>query len=127
MADPVQTTVSCSSGDDDEAYNLGYAIASVFVVLIVSFVGFMTPLWISDIGSQRGVQLAIVACGAAGTSVIIAVAFHILGDGTTLLLNPCLPESFLDAYPFWGPVRALALPVVAESWQCVLTRHINFL
>ena len=84
-------SISCASDDDDDAsYNLGYAIASVFVVLLVSFVGFMTPILISDVGSKRGAKLAIVACGMAGTSVIILVAFHILGDGTTLLLNPCL-------------------------------------
>jgi hypothetical protein len=84
-------SISCASDDDDDAsYNLGYAIASVFVVLLVSFVGFMTPILISDVGSKRGAKLAIVACGMAGTSVIIAIAFHIIGDGTTLLLNPCL-------------------------------------
>jgi len=97
MSDVATGSISCAGGDEDEPYNLAYAIGSVFAVLVVSFFGFITPILISDVGSKRGAKLAIVSCGTAGTSVIIAVAFHILGDGTTLLLNPCLVRALSSA------------------------------
>jgi len=92
---------SCSSLDLG-SYNLGFAIASVFVILIVSFVGFMTPILLSSSRTPY-LQLVIVACAAGGTGVIITVAFvHILGDASEFLSSPCLPQGFLDAYPGWA-------------------------
>lgn len=111
--DSIQGAETCESMESDGDYNLGYAIASVFVVLVVSFLGFMTPLWISDFGDKNGVKLAIVACGCAGTSVIIAVSYHILGDSQELLSSPCLPSGFLDSYPFWGQLFAAVTVLLA--------------
>ena len=92
---------SCSI-EDMGSYNLGFAIASVFVILIVSFIGFMTPILLSTSRTPY-LQLLIVACAAGGTGVIITVAFvHILGDATDFLSDPCLPQGFLDAYPGWA-------------------------
>ena len=91
----------CSSLGD-EAYNLGLAISSVFVVFIVSMIGFLTPVFLKKKKSSF-FQITLVACACGGTGVVLTVGFvHILGDAGKYLKDPCLPHSFLDAFPSWA-------------------------
>jgi zinc transporter 1/2/3 len=100
-SDTVTIEYDCNSLGD-EAYNLGVAISSVFVVFIVSMIGFLTPVFLKNKKSSF-FQISLVACACGGTGVVLTVGFvHILGDAGTYLKDPCLPQSFLDAFPSWA-------------------------
>lgn len=92
----------CSTPTDAGNYNLGFAIASIFVILVLSVVGFMTPIMLS-LKEHRVYQLLIVASACGGSGVVLTVGFiHILADAEEFLSNPCLPQGFLNAYPDWA-------------------------
>jgi len=94
--------IICSTTTDTGSYNLGFAIASIFVVLVLSVVGFLTPIMLS-LKQHRMCQLLIVASACGGSGVVLTVGFiHILADAEAFLSNPCLPQGFLNAYPDWA-------------------------
>jgi zinc transporter 1/2/3 len=82
-------------------YNMPLGIASIFIVALVSFAGFLAPSLVRKAGKHA--RIAVVAASAMGTGVILAVSLvHILADAEEALSSPCLPQAWLDAFPNWG-------------------------
>ena len=115
-------------GDDDEdcgsstpeSYNLDLAIASVFVLWVVSFLGAAFPLLLLW---RRSLNLLLaVKFGAfAGSGVMLAVGFvHMLGDAIENLSSPCLPESWNDAYDSWALLFVVITIVVLQTLDYLL-------
>lgn len=95
-----------SCGREDVEYNRTLSIVSIFVVLVVSFVGFMTPAMLV-IQKHPFFKMAVLACTFGSTAVLFTVGIvHILGDADDDLSNPCLPQAFLDAFPSWSDLFA---------------------
>lgn len=100
-SDTITIEYDCNSLGD-ESYNLGVAISSVFVVFVVSMMGFLTPVFMKN-KKNSFFQISLLACSCGGTGVVLTVGFvHILGDAGKYLKDPCLPQSFLDAFPSWA-------------------------
>jgi zinc transporter 1/2/3 len=97
---PYDSAADCALADA-APYNLPLGIASIFIVAVVSFAGFLAPSLIRKAG--RHARIAVVSASAMGTGVILAVALvHIASDASEALSSPCLPQAWLDAFPDWG-------------------------
>jgi len=109
------------SGSAPESYNLDLAIASVFVLWVVSFLGAAFPLvlWWKE---KSPVLLLAVKFGAfAGSGVMLAVGFvHMLGDASENLSSPCLPESWNDAYDSWALLFVVVTIVILQTLDYLL-------
>jgi solute carrier family 39 (zinc transporter), member 1/2/3 len=98
---PVPNSPGCSASLGED-YNQALAIASIFIIFVVSFVGFMIPVALSS-RPHPYFRFAVVASSCAGTGVLFSVGFiHILGDAVDYLTSPCLPASFVGAFPDWA-------------------------
>lgn len=115
-------------GDDDEdcgdstpeSYNLDLAIASVFVLWVVSFLGAAFPLLLLWRRSAT-LRLAVKLGAFAGSGVMLAVGFvHMLGDASENLSSPCLPESWNDAYDSWGLLFVVITIVILQALDYLL-------
>ena len=98
---PGPTTPDCSASLVEDQ-NQALAIASIFVIFIVSFVGYVVPIALSK-RPHPHFRVATVALSCAGTGVLLSVGFiHILGDAVDFLTTPCLSPGFRDAFPDWA-------------------------
>lgn len=75
------------------------AIASIFIVLAVSFLGSVFPVVGRKWSHISGIAFTIKLLAFAGTGVILAAGFiHLLSHANEYLSSPCLPEGWVDAY-----------------------------
>lgn len=108
------------SGSAPESYNLDLAIASVFVLWVVSFLGAGFPLLLLYRRS-RALLLAVKFGAFAGSGVMLAVGFvHMLGDANENLSSPCLPESWNDAYDSWALLFVVVTIVILQALDYLL-------
>lgn len=106
LANSTSPLMAVSCGREDVEYNRTLSIVSIFVVLVVSFAGFMTPAMLV-IQKHPFFKMMVLACTFGSTAVLFTVGIvHILGDADDDLSNPCLPQAFLDAFPSWSDLFA---------------------
>eukprot|EP00890_Picochlorum_soloecismus_P001834 jgi/Picsp_1/2651/NSC_00881-R1_cation transporter len=85
-----------------DSYDLGLAIASVFVVGVVSFIGAGFPVLL-ELKRHPWLVLAIKLGAFAGSGVMLATGFvHMLFAANENLTSDCLSESWLNRYGPWA-------------------------
>lgn len=93
-------TIDCSN--QDSSYNKALAISSIFVIFLVSIVGFLAPVFFA-LRKHPIFSIVVAVFSFVGTAILLTVGFiHILGDAVDDLSSPCLPESFTSLYPSWA-------------------------
>lgn len=91
----------CVSGAP-ETFELGLAIGSVFVIFFASLLGASLPAIVS-LTERPWISYSIKLMAYSGAGVLICTGFvHLLLPAQEALSNPCLPSSFLAAYPSWA-------------------------
>lgn len=114
-----ESGISCE-GALAEDYNMGLAIASVFILLVVSFVGAGFPALLA-LKRHPYLVLAIKFGNFAGSGVLLATGFvHMLQSGIENLSNPCLSEGWLSTYPAWGILFAVITIVVMQTLDYII-------
>lgn len=102
QANPTTDEESCTSSDPAMDYNLNLAIVSVFVLLVVSFIGAGFPALLA-LRRHPWLVLGIKLGSFAGSGVLLATGFvHMLTSANENLSNSCLPEGWLERYPSWA-------------------------
>lgn len=75
------------------------AIASIFVILVVSFIGAIAPPLARRYLKASVGSLIVKVLAFVGGGVILSTAFiHLLPHANEKLSSPCLPEGWLEAY-----------------------------
>lgn len=83
-------------------YNLDLAISSVFVILVISFLGAAFPALLA-LRRHPYLVLSIKFGSFAGSGVLLATGFvHMLLSAYESLSSPCLSDTWLGLYPAWG-------------------------
>ena len=88
---------SCSDGPLD-SYNVGFHVAGIFIVLIVSGLGMFGALFLGSASTLPSVEQAIQIFKMFGTGVIAATAWiHLLPDAFSQFSSPCL-QGYWNVY-----------------------------
>ena len=118
-SDELSAALECAAEAPSD-YNLGLAIASVFIVLIVSFMGAAFPALLA-LKRHPWLVIAIKFGAFAGTGVLLATALvHMLLEANENLSSPCLSETWLAAYPAFGYLFACLTIVVLLTLDYIL-------
>ncbi|KAJ3058605.1 hypothetical protein HK102_010402, partial [Quaeritorhiza haematococci] len=92
-----------STGDYDHHMH----VASIFIIMALSFVGTMLPLAAKRMSFFKINDMIFQYLKLFGAGVILATAFvHMYTPAVENLTNPCLPEPF-QSYPAWASAIAL--------------------
>ena len=103
-----------------EDYNLTLAIISVFVVLILSFIGAAFPALLA-LKRHPYLILTIKLGSFAGSGVLLATGFgHMLPSANENLSSPCLSQGWLDAYPAWAFLFAVVTAILLQVLDYIL-------
>jgi len=124
--------VACASPDADSEtqadcdgavaldYNLNLAIASVFILWVISFFGAAFPALLA-LKRHPYLEYAIKFGAFAGSGVLLSTGFmHMLLSANTNLSSPCLSEGWLNAYPSWGTLFAVCTIVMMQTLDYLL-------
>jgi zinc transporter 1/2/3 len=85
-----------------EGYNLGLAIASIFIIFSASFAGAILPVSLA-FSSHPLLVRAVHTLAYAGAGVLLATGFmHLLLPAQEALTSECLSESFVGSYPSYA-------------------------
>lgn len=104
-----------------EGYNLGLAIASIFIIFAASFAGAILPASLS-FSSHALLVKSVKTLAYAGAGVLLATGFmHLLLPAQEALTSECLSESFLNSYPSY----AFLLCVISIACMQVLDYFIT--
>ncbi|CAF3508493.1 unnamed protein product [Rotaria sordida] len=108
---PRSASNSCeATGEESELYNLKLRFVSIFVLLIVYFLGASIPVLSACIKRLHIPSIIINTGKFFGTGVILATAFiHILPAAMDALTDECLPESWKDYEAYAGLFAMLAI------------------
>lgn len=98
---PSSVTVECGTGNDYGG-RLGLRISSIFVILVGSLIGAITPIILARSSRMTVPKTAFFVAKFFGSGVIIATAFiHLLAPANEALGSPCFPEeSVIAGYPW---------------------------
>ena len=111
--------VVCNS-EPLEDYNMHLAIVSVFVILIISFLGAAFPALLA-LKRHPYLVLSIKLGSFAGSGVLLATGFvHMLLSAEENLSNPCLSEAWRARYPAWGFLFAVCTIVALQVLDYLL-------
>ncbi|OAQ62419.1 membrane zinc transporter [Pochonia chlamydosporia 170] len=119
MADAEQS--SC----DGEVVDLGMRglrIASIFIILVASLVGALTPVLLARQTKMHVPKFTFFICKYVGTGVIIATAWmHLLDPAIDQLGDPCVQDRWLGDYP-WALCIALMTVMVMFFIELMVAR-----
>ena len=102
-----------------DSYNLGLAIASVFVVGVVSFIGAGFPVLL-ELKRHPWLVLAIKLGAFAGSGVMLATGFvHMLFAANENLTSDCLSEGWLNRYGPWAFLFTVITIVILQTMDYV--------
>lgn len=91
--------LDCSGDAVDLSYR-GLRIASIFIIMVASFIGAVLPIFLARQSKLHVPKLTFFICKYIGTGVIIATAWlHLLAPAVENLGDPCL-EPRLGEYPW---------------------------
>ena len=94
-----EEAVDCNGEAADDS-RFGLRIASIFIILVASAIGALTPVFLARQKKVHVPKFAFFICKYTGTGVIIATAWlHLLAPAIENLGDPCL-ESRLGDYPW---------------------------
>lgn len=95
------SVVDCGSSSG-ASYNMQLAIASIFVLFAISFIGASFPALLA-LRRHPYLVLSIKFGSFAGTGVLLATGFvHMLASAQENLSSPCLSATWLGLYPAWA-------------------------
>lgn len=113
-AETFTVTIECGGGNEYDG-RLGLRISSIFVILVGSLLGSLTPVILAR-SPIRVPKLAFFLAKFFGSGVIIATAFiHLLAPAVEALSSPCLDEGS---------------PITQYDWAegiCLMTVFVMFL
>jgi zinc transporter 1/2/3 len=90
------------AANEVEDYDLGLAIASVFVIFAASLLGASLPCVLS-LTENWTVVFGLKLLAYCGGGVLLTTGFiHLLLPAQENLSSPCLSEGWLSAYPSWA-------------------------
>ena len=111
--------------DVDDSYDLGLAIASVFVVGAVSFAGAAFPCLLA-INRHPWIVNSVKFGSFAGSGVMLATGFvHMLFAADANLTSDCLPESWLSRYGPWAFLFATITIILMQTTDYILMSFID--
>ncbi|KAL3896389.1 MAG: hypothetical protein SGCHY_004104 [Lobulomycetales sp.] len=124
--------LECSVSEELENYDLPLHIASVFILLIVSLLGAMSPIIYALFGKKdlakqsynSTPKFLLRLCLFFGAGIILSTGFvHMLIHGFFLLNNPCLNEAFHDGYPAFAAFFAMLAVLLMQLLQYGLSSY----
>jgi zinc transporter 1/2/3 len=107
----------CDEIDTGE-YDMPMHIASVFILLAVSFLGTLIPIIGKRSRRLRMSDYMFAIAKNFGTGIILATGFvHMFCPAAENLTNECLPELFHEDYDAWAGLIALVICLVIQFIQ----------
>ncbi|KAG6065313.1 hypothetical protein E4U32_007482 [Claviceps aff. humidiphila group G2b] len=120
MAEP--ETNSCD-GEPVDLGMRGLRIASIFIILVASLVGALTPVLLARQSKMHVPKFTFFICKYIGTGVIISTAFmHLLDPAVDQLGDDCVKERWLGHYP-WPLCIALMTIMVMFFVELMVARY----
>ncbi|OZJ06652.1 hypothetical protein BZG36_00270 [Bifiguratus adelaidae] len=115
-------TDACAAAGIDSTYDLGLHIGGIFIIMAVSSLGVMSAIFLStnkQFGRNLNILSAIQLLKYFGCGVVVSTAWiHLLADGYSQFLNPCLVGDALINYganfPGWIALGAALIVQLAE-------------
>ncbi|KAK2599179.1 low-affinity Zn(2+) transporter zrt2 [Conoideocrella luteorostrata] len=103
----------------------GLRIASVFIILVASLVGALTPVLLARQSRMHVPKFTFFVCKYIGTGVIIATAWmHLLDPAIDQLGDECVKSRWLGDYP-WALCIALMTVMVMFFVELMVSRFDN--
>jgi zinc transporter 1/2/3 len=100
----------------------GLRIASIFIILVASLVGALTPILLARQTKMHVPKFTFFICKYVGTGVIISTAWmHLLDPAIDQLGDPCVQERWLGTYP-WALCIALMTIMVMFFVELMVAR-----
>ncbi|KAF5136492.1 Zinc-regulated transporter 2 [Metarhizium anisopliae] len=101
---------------------LGLRIASIFIILVASLVGALTPILLARQTKMHVPKFTFFICKYVGTGVIIGTAWmHLLDPAVDQLGDACVQERWLGTYP-WALCIALMTIMVMFFVELMVAR-----
>ncbi|CAF1607878.1 unnamed protein product [Adineta ricciae] len=119
--DPTLEDNECVVTDEEinDTYNLTIRIVSVFVLLIVSFLGAAISVVSTRVKSLHINPIIINTGKFFGSGVVLATGFiHMLPGGMKFLNDPCLPDSW-NVYSAYGGLFAMIAALIMQFIEFV--------
>ncbi|SPO06298.1 related to ZRT2 - Zinc transporter II [Cephalotrichum gorgonifer] len=115
-------TIECDGGNEFDG-RIGLRVSAIFVILVGSFLGCITPLLLARFPERRVPSIALFGVRYFGSGVIVATAFiHLLAPAIESLTSPCLPEgSIITEYPWTEGICLMS--VFAMFFAEMLAQH----
>ncbi|KAG5926590.1 hypothetical protein E4U53_003047 [Claviceps sorghi] len=111
---------------DGEPVNLGMLglrIGAIFIILLASLVGALTPVLLARQSRMHVPKFTFFICKYIGTGVIIATAWmHLLDPAVDQLGDDCVKDRWLGDYP-WALCIALMTIMVMFFVELMVARH----
>lgn len=105
-------TTECDSENDFDG-RMGLRISSIFVILVGSLIGAMTPVILARSAKMRVHKMAFFVAKYFGTGVIIATALiHLLTPAFEALGSPCLDGYEISEYSWAGGICLISIMVM---------------
>ncbi|GAO13487.1 uncharacterized protein UV8b_05754 [Ustilaginoidea virens] len=100
----------------------GLRVASIFIILVASLVGALTPVLLARQSKMHVPKFTFFVCKYIGTGVIIATAWmHLLDPAIDQLGNRCVKDRWLGDYP-WALCIALMTIMVMFFVELMVAR-----
>ncbi|KHN97591.1 membrane zinc transporter [Metarhizium album ARSEF 1941] len=116
---------SSCDGEPIELGMLGLRIASIFIILVASLFGAVTPILMARQTKVRVPSFTFFICKYVGTGVIVATAWmHLLDPAIKQLGDACVQERWLGSYP-WPLCIALMTIMVMFFVELMVARFHN--
>lgn len=105
-------TTVCDSGNEFDG-RMGLRISSIFVILVGSLLGAMTPVVLARSSKMRVHKMAFFVAKYFGTGVIIATALvHLLTPAFESLGSPCLENYEISNYSWASGICLISIMVM---------------
>lgn len=105
-------TTECDNGNEFDG-RMGLRISSIFVILVGSLLGAMTPVILARSSKMRVHKMAFFVAKYFGTGVIIATALiHLLTPAFENLASPCLDGYEISEYSWAGGICLISIMVM---------------
>lgn len=101
-------TSSCANGNDYDG-RMGIRIASLFVILVGSFIGATLPIFLRGLRDSGIIRAFFFFVKYFGSGVIVATAFiHLLSPAVEALTDPCLTGPITN-YPWYAGIPLMGI------------------
>ncbi|KAF4028734.1 ZIP Zinc transporter [Phytophthora infestans] len=116
-----ETCCGCVTLDEDNEYDMGFHIGSIFIIFAVSAAGTMIPIISQKIPQCKANSIIMEAISAFAYGVVIATGLiHMVNEGIEKLSNECL-GAVVENYESLGLAFVLITLVVMHLIECEST------